>query len=161
MDPGKQPNPGANRPERPQGTFPPMPQLREQTSDRVRPLVAERSTGDRTLGRHSRAGESGFTLVEIMVAIIVLLIGVLGSVALVDAANRTTSTTRAREAGTNLARSVLEAARSLPYTSLVQATAPGDIHVDPGLPASDASTAACQLTQRRMTYPITFTYSCT
>jgi prepilin-type N-terminal cleavage/methylation domain-containing protein len=113
-----------------------MPQLHVRTSERA----------------HAREG--GFTLVEIMVAIMVLLIGVLGSVALVDAANRTSSTTRAREAATNLARSVLEAARSLPYASLTQATAPAGIQADPGLADSDAGTAGWQVSRRNITFTI-------
>jgi prepilin-type N-terminal cleavage/methylation domain-containing protein len=56
--------------------------------------------------------ESGFTLVELMVAIFVLLVGVLGSVALVDGANRSSSSTRAREGATNLARDVVETMRN-------------------------------------------------
>jgi prepilin-type N-terminal cleavage/methylation domain-containing protein len=62
--------------------------------------------------------ESGFTLVEVMVAIVVLLIGVLGAVTMIDGANAQTSRTKAREGGTALARTVLEVARGVPYTDL-------------------------------------------
>src|SRR3954471_16158567 len=103
----------------------------------------------------SRARESGSTLVEIMVAIVVLLIGVLGSVALVDAANRTSSTTRARESATNLARSVLEAARSLPYASLTPASAAAGVQADPGLADTDPGTAGWQVQRRNITLTIT------
>src|SRR4051794_24708223 len=103
----------------------------------------------------SRARESGSTLVEIMVAIFVLLVGVLGSVTLVDAANRTSSTTRARESATNLARSVLEAARSLPYTSLSQSNAASAIQADPGLADDDPGTAGWQVKRRNITYTLT------
>ena len=63
--------------------------------------------------------ESGFTLVELMIAIFVLLVGVLGSVALVDGANRTTASTRAREGATNLARDVIEGTHNIPIKQVV------------------------------------------
>src|SRR2546421_507818 len=53
--------------------------------------------------------EAGFTLVELMIAIMILLVGVLGSVALVDGANRTTAANKGREGATNVARDVIEA----------------------------------------------------
>lgn len=65
--------------------------------------------------------ESGFTLVELMIAIFVLLVGVLGSVALVDAANRTSASTRAREGATNLARDVVEGMHNVPIKQMVRA----------------------------------------
>ena len=43
--------------------------------------------------------ERGFTLVEVMVAILILLVGVLGVVSMVEGANAVTSKTRARKGG--------------------------------------------------------------
>jgi prepilin-type N-terminal cleavage/methylation domain-containing protein len=65
--------------------------------------------------------ENGFTLVEVMVAIAVLLVGVLGAVAMIDGANAQTSRTKAREGATALARSVLEIGRGVPYADLTAA----------------------------------------
>jgi prepilin-type N-terminal cleavage/methylation domain-containing protein len=65
--------------------------------------------------------QGGFTLVEVMVAIAVLLVGVLGAVALIDGANAQTSRTKAREGATALARSVLEIGRGVPYGDLTAA----------------------------------------
>ena len=56
---------------------------------------------------------------ELMIAIFVLLVGVLGSVALVDAANRTSASTRAREGATNLARDVIEGMHNVPIKQAV------------------------------------------
>ena len=53
-----------------------------------------------------------------MVAIFILLVGVLGVVSMVDGANAVTSKTRAREGGTNIARSVIEISRSVRYRDL-------------------------------------------
>lgn len=60
------------------------------------------------------------TLVELLVAVFVLLVGILGVVSLVDGANMTTSANRAREAATNLTRELIEDARSVPYAGLEQ-----------------------------------------
>ena len=62
--------------------------------------------------------QRGFTLVEVLVAIFILLVGVLGVVTLVDGANAGTSKTKAREGGTNIARSVIEISRSIRYRDL-------------------------------------------
>lgn len=60
----------------------------------------------------------GFTLIEVLVAMTVLLVGIMATIALIDRANATTVTTRTREAATNLARELVEAARSVPYDEL-------------------------------------------
>jgi len=65
--------------------------------------------------------EHGFTLVEVMVAMSVLLIGVLGTVTMVDSANSLTSRNKSREGATALGRSVLEIARGIPYRDLTSA----------------------------------------
>jgi len=62
--------------------------------------------------------QTGFTLVEVMVAISVLLIGVLGTVTMIDTGNATTLRTEARQGATALARSILEISRGVPYREL-------------------------------------------
>ncbi len=44
------------------------------------------------------------TLIEVMVATMILLVGVLGTVTMIDGANATTSKTKAREGATHLGR---------------------------------------------------------
>jgi prepilin-type N-terminal cleavage/methylation domain-containing protein len=63
----------------------------------------------------SPSDDSGFTIIEVMVAILILLVGVLGTVALIDGANRATSTTKAREGGVALTREVAEVSRLLDF----------------------------------------------
>jgi type II secretory pathway pseudopilin PulG len=73
--------------------------------------------------RRARAGarqDAGLTLVETLVAATLLLIGALGTFALLDAANATTAASRAREGATNIAREVLEDSRSVAYTKIGQ-----------------------------------------
>ena len=91
-----------------------------------------------------------------MVSIAILLIGVLSVVSLVDGANRTTSVTRSREFATNIARSVLEAARGLPYNQLDPANVTAGVQASPGL--ADASGASgWQIVKRGTTYTVTVT----
>lgn len=70
--------------------------------------------------QHARAvrSESGFTMIEVMIASVVLLVGLLSLLLLVNTANQYTNGNRARQAATNLARDVVENARSLSYTQL-------------------------------------------
>ena len=68
--------------------------------------------------RRALADQSGFTLVEVMVAVLILLAGVLGALTLLDGANAATSRTKTREAATNLARELIESARAVPYPRL-------------------------------------------
>lgn len=65
--------------------------------------------------------EHGFTIVEVMVAALVLIVGVLSLVALVDAANGATTSNKQREAGTNLAREVIENTGTIAYDDVTPA----------------------------------------
>ena len=55
--------------------------------------------------------ERGFTLVELLVAAFILVVGMAGAFALLNGANRATTTNNARMGATNLARELLEDAR--------------------------------------------------
>jgi prepilin-type N-terminal cleavage/methylation domain-containing protein len=77
--------------------------------------------------------QAGFTMVEVMVAIFILLVGVLGIVSMVDGANAVTSKTKAREGCTNIARSVIEISRSLRYRDLSATTLLAQLDMRPGL----------------------------
>lgn len=70
---------------------------------------------------HPVRRDDGNTLVELMVASLVLVLGVLGAFALLDGANRTTVNNNGRIGATNLARELLEDARSVDYDTLTPA----------------------------------------
>src|SRR5215210_2788910 len=84
----------------------------------------------------SASDERGYTLVELMVASLVLVIGVLGTFSLLDGANRTTVTNNARMGATNLAREVLEDARSLDYDLLTPAQLVPSLQAKPNMSGS-------------------------
>jgi prepilin-type N-terminal cleavage/methylation domain-containing protein len=104
----------------------------------------------------SVAARNGFTLIEVMIAMAILLIGVLGTLALIDRANATTVNTRSREAAVNLAREVVEAARSVPFPKLTPASIEGEIQTLPGL-ADDGQPAGWTIRRRGFTYTVTAT----
>jgi prepilin-type N-terminal cleavage/methylation domain-containing protein len=98
--------------------------------------------------------QRGFTIVEILVAMLILTVGVLGSVALIDGANASTSFTKARVGATNLARELTETSRSIDYDTLTSAMLSGELQGQPGLADSDAAIAGWQVKRRGITYTI-------
>lgn len=105
--------------------------------------------------------ETGFTIVEVMVAIVILLVGVLGSVKLVDQAQQATTATRAREGATNIARQLVDNARNMPYDKL-RGTSPTDplttaYEALPGLADANTGTTTYELNRRGITYTVTAT----
>jgi prepilin-type N-terminal cleavage/methylation domain-containing protein len=114
-------------------------------------------SSSRSCARTGLYSDRGFTLVEVIVAILVLLIGVLGALSLTDAAGRTTSVTRARESATNVARAVLESARSLPYESLVATDIVAATQAQPGLADADSTQAGWQIKRRSTYYTVQLT----
>lgn len=86
-------------------------------------IRADTDVGTSLASRHSVAGDqSGFTIIEVLVAIFVLLVGVLGALLMIDSANGTTLANEARTGGVNLAREVAEGSRAIqenvPYAEL-------------------------------------------
>jgi type II secretory pathway pseudopilin PulG len=99
--------------------------------------------------------ETGMTLVEVMVAIVILLVGVLGTVTMIDAANAGTSKTKAREGATHLGRQILEIARSVPYRDLTSAAVEAALTSRTGLADSQPGSPGYQIVSRKFTYDVT------
>lgn len=66
--------------------------------------------------------QDGFTLVETLVAAVILMVGLLGVFLMIDIANGSTVRSGAREGAVNLAREMLEDARAIPFAQLDQTT---------------------------------------
>jgi prepilin-type N-terminal cleavage/methylation domain-containing protein len=106
--------------------------------------------------RRLRAGEDGMTIIEVMVAMVILLVGVLGTVSLVETGLLSTSRTTAREQGTNLARDLVERSRQVDYTSMTLGLAPATLRAT--LPASEVSAlsgSTFTVTRRGVVYTVT------
>lgn len=107
--------------------------------------------------------ESGFTIIEVMVAIFILVLGVLGVAVLANAANVISVTTKARVGATNLAREMLEGARTFDYADLTGAvpstgsppnTALADDFTGIGLGDADVSASGWQIERAGTTYTV-------
>jgi Tfp pilus assembly protein PilV len=101
--------------------------------------------------------QDGFTLVEVMVAVLLLVTTLLGVVAMVDTGNQQSNRTIARDSANNLAREVTERARSVNYSSLAADTNghPAALTTLPGLTTAGAA-GTWTITDRRsgVTYTV-------
>jgi prepilin-type N-terminal cleavage/methylation domain-containing protein len=113
-----------------------------------------RADGKGMLASRLRSEDRGFTLVEVVVAIFILLVGVLGVVSLIDGANFATAKTKSREGGTNLARELLDGARAVDYDKLNPAEIVGELQKQPGLADSDSSASGWQISRRGINYTV-------
>lgn len=98
------------------------------------------------------SGERGFTIVEVMVAMVVLVVGLLGTVTLLDRANAATSSNRAREGATAVTRELVEAARGTPYDQLTQGNVVSTIRSKAGFASSTIGGGGWQMQSRGVTY---------
>lgn len=101
------------------------------------------------------------TIVEVMAAMVILIIGVLGTLVLVEGSLSSTSRTTAREQATSLARDLVERSRQVDYSTLTYALAPTTLRNT--LPASDnlgpltvtsPTSAKFTVTRRNVTYTV-------
>ncbi len=101
------------------------------------------------------------TMVEVMTAMVILIIGVLGTLVLVEGSMSSTSRTTAREQATSLARDLVERSRQVDYASLTYALAPATLRGT--LPTSDAvgpltvtspTSSKFTVTRRNVTYTV-------
>ena len=101
--------------------------------------------------------DRGFTLIEVMVTMLILMVGIAGSIALIDGANARTLVTKEREAANGLSREVIEAARSVPYRQLNPTSALTQLQAIPGLEDSTPASPAWTVTRGRQTYTVALT----
>ena len=98
--------------------------------------------------------ESGFSILEVMVAAVILLVGLLGTFAVIDTANSTITTTKAREQATSLQRELIEATRTIPYDQLTPNGVGSRLRAQPGLGYASLSSAGWTIRRRNQTYTI-------
>jgi prepilin-type N-terminal cleavage/methylation domain-containing protein len=107
---------------------------------------------DRTL-----RGDGGFTLIELLVAIAVILIGVLGTVALMDRASAQTSSTKARQTANSLMRDIIETAQGVPYLQLTQANVKTTLQSNGFPDDAPASSGTWEIKRNDITFTMTVT----
>jgi Tfp pilus assembly protein PilV len=118
----------------------------------VRP--ATRGLGPAAARLRALRSEGGFSLAEVMVSALVLLVGMMGTVAAVDGANARTVSTRAREGATSLHRELVERSRSVSYPLLNRQALLTQLQGKPGL--EDSSPApGYTISRRGFTYEVT------
>jgi prepilin-type N-terminal cleavage/methylation domain-containing protein len=83
--------------------------------------------------------ERGFTIVEMMVAVSVLLIGALGTLAMLDTANKRSRGAADRQNATAVSRQVLEAAKSIPYRDVTPGTIVATLRQDSAIAGTSAN----------------------
>ncbi len=102
-------------------------------------------------------GERGFTLIEVMVTMLILVVGIAGAIAMIDGANARTLANKEREAANALTREVIESARSVPYRQLTPTTALSELQAIPGLEDTTPSTTEWTVVRRNQTYTLSLT----
>lgn len=127
----------------------PSPKL---LSDSEVPPDRRQASGQAQAARVRR--EDGFTVFEALIASVVMVIGLVALLGMLDATVKASFQTRAREGAVNLARQVLESARTVAYAQMSPTSIEAELQERPGL--ADASTASgWQVIQRGITYTVT------
>jgi type II secretory pathway pseudopilin PulG len=96
------------------------------------------------------------TIIEVMIAMVILLVGVLGTLVLIEGGLSSTSRTTAREQSTNVARDLVERTRQIAYANVTTSLAPATLRAT--LPSSEVgalSGSSFDVTRRNVTYTVT------
>jgi prepilin-type N-terminal cleavage/methylation domain-containing protein len=98
--------------------------------------------------------EDGFTIIEVLVASVILLVGLMAVLGIVTQSDTVTASNRAREQGIALQRELVEAARSIPYEQLTQSAIVGKIKGTAGLTDSTMLSTGWTYTRRNVKYAV-------
>src|SRR5690242_6108662 len=98
-------------------------------------------------------GESGFTLIECLVAAIILAVALLGTFTMLDGASAGQSASRSREAAVNLARDVIETVRVDAYASVDSSLLNTTLQSTSGFQSISGSTATIR--RRNVDFQVT------
>src|SRR4051795_4418596 len=98
--------------------------------------------------------EHGFTLVEVMIASVILVVGLLGAASMLTQASATSTTTQAREQAVALQRELVEAARGISYAELTPNTVVTDVRSDAGLGDADPNAGGWQVKRRGIVFTV-------
>ncbi|TMK98243.1 MAG: hypothetical protein E6G34_11360 [Actinobacteria bacterium] len=123
---------------------------------RIHRLSAGRLSAPAARGRRAQAllPEGGFTLIETLIAAFVLVVGIGAFFTMLSISVKATGSSRAREGATNLAREILEDARTIAYAQLSPTDIVAELQAMNGL-ANTSGTSTWQITRRGYTYTVT------
>src|SRR5689334_1775035 len=107
-----------------------------------------------SLSPRAAAREDGFTIIEVMVAAMVLLVGLMGVLGIVTKSEAVSASNRAREQGIALQREIIEAARSISYDQLSQGSIVSRIRATTGLTDSTMTPAGWTYQRRNVNYAV-------
>lgn len=116
-------------------------------------LVAFRTNPPKSMSR-CVSSEAGFTLIETLMAAVILVVGLIGLFGLVDISVKASASTRAREGATSLGREIIEDARTIPYAQVIPTSIQSQLQAMNGL-ADDLSASGWQIERRKFTYTVT------
>lgn len=97
--------------------------------------------------------ERGFTIIEVLAAMVILLVGVLATAKIIDATSQANAATRQRDAATNIARELIEGAHSIPYERVSEPGVNAALQAIPGL--EDAPGGGYVIRRNGVDYTIT------
>jgi len=97
--------------------------------------------------------QAGFTMVEVMVAASLLMVGVLGTLSMLDAVSRGSRTAANRQAGVGLVRDVVEAARQMPFRQVTSSTIVSQLQQNTNL-KGNGSTTKWQIKRGHTTFTV-------
>ena len=100
------------------------------------------------------AADDGFTVIEALVAAVVLAVGLLAAFAVLTVSVHASADVRARQGAVTLARQITEDARSIPYSQISGSTIVAQLQVMPGL-AGSASGSNWTIVRNGFTYTVT------
>lgn len=106
-----------------------------------------------TIRRPHPTAESGFTIVEVLVAMVILVVGLLGVASMLTKAAQTTASSKTREQAVALQRELVEGARGIAYGDLTHASVVSRLQSQPGLGDEDAG-AGWNIRRRGVTYTV-------
>lgn len=86
------------------------------------------------------AGDDGLTLIEALVAALVLVVGLLAAFMVLTVSVHASADVRARQGGVTLARQITEDARSIPYSQVSNSTITSQLQAMPGLASTSGPT---------------------
>lgn len=110
----------------------------------------------RTIARRVRSrlrSQGGFTLIETLVASVILVVGLIGLLGLIDISAKASANTRAREGATSLGREILEDARTIPYAQIIPTSIESQLQAMSGL-ADGSSASGWQIERRGFSYTV-------